>query len=211
MDSALLKKRLSQEIPKGVKDIVREVLGKATAGIEKSIMDEYDSNLVDVVTDRNSKTNPNFYREEFEDRLGEFEYVALKGNQMSLIVPTVETFNFSGRLRVIETVMNGVVGTYVEMNTEDYLKVFGKKPINEEPFDEATSSKEMIYLIKYDKEVKRAERTLNKKFVNYPFSNMPPIDIFPAAQKFVDENKSVWMRNIKATIKKEVINKYRGV
>jgi hypothetical protein len=181
-----------------------------TEGIQEAIIEKYDEELVDVVTDRDSKTNPNFYRAEFIERLESFEYWKNEGGKLKLVTPDMENFNFSGRLKVIETIMHGVSGVYMEVNEEDYIAIFNKRPINEDPLDEYVPPKERIYLVRYTPKLRKAERDLNKRFVRYPFSNTPPIDIFSAGERFVNENIGGWFKNAIKLAQKEFVNNYKG-
>jgi hypothetical protein len=184
---------------------------EAMERIKAIILEKYDDELVDVVTDRDSKTNPNLYRDEFSKRLDNFEYIDDLSNTVSLQLPTMETFDFSGRLRIIEHIMEGLSGTYVEVNEEDYIKIFGKRPINEDPLDEYIPPKERIYLLRYDKRMRQAEQDLEKKFVRYPFSNSPPIRILDVAEKFVDDNIDTWIKEALEEAQREFVNTYKGV
>lgn len=168
--------------------------------IKEVIVAEYDEQLTDAVTDRNSKTNPNLYREDFVDRLNEFEYIEKEGESLSIKVPDMETFDFSGRLRVVENIMNGTAGIYVEVNKEDYKAVFGKR---KDPREEYTT-------VRYTSNIRKIERELGRKFVRYPFSNTPPFRIFEEGERFVDDNMSRWIEEALDEAQKEFVKKYRG-
>ena len=179
---------------------------KFTEAIEKIkevTIAKYDEELLDVVTDRNSKTNPNFYREDFIERLDKFSYLNKSENTVTISTPDMETFDFSGRMRVIETIMEGTAGLYVEVNEEDYKKIFGKRPVNQEPLDDYVPTKERIYIIRYTGVIKKAERSMKKKFVRYPFSNTPPIKILEIADKFIDDNMDIWIKDAIEDAQKE--------
>jgi len=60
--------------------------------IKELIMADYDSELVDVITNRKSKTNPLFYREEFEVALNEFDYIMQNEDYLTLVVPDIDNF-----------------------------------------------------------------------------------------------------------------------
>lgn len=203
-------KKLSSDMNKLIQQKLNQKFIMASELVKEAIMAEYDEELVDVVTDRNSKTNPNLYREEFTERLEEFEYIEQSGDSLSIKVPDMETFDFSGRLRVIEAIMEGMAGIYVEVNKEDYQSIFGKRPINEDPLDEYVPPKERIFLVRYTSKIKQAEKNLNKKFVRYPFSNTPPIKILNQGERFVDDNMNGWIEEALEEAQKEFVIKYRG-
>lgn len=206
--------KLTNKLSKGMTTVVQQKLYSTFMGaveeIKGAIISEYDEELVDVVTDRNSKTNPNLYREDFIERLNQFEYIESTGGSLSLLVPDMETFDFSGRLRVIESIMEGMAGIHVEVNEEDYKAVFGKRPVNEDPLDDYVPPKERIYLVRYTSKIRQSEKDLNKKFVRYPFSNTPPIKILEQGERFVDDNMNRWIEEALEEAQKEFVRKYRG-
>jgi hypothetical protein len=164
--------------------------------IKELIMADYNSELVDVVTDRKSKTNPLLYREEFEIALNEFEYIMQNKDYLTLIVPDIENFPWSkGRLRVISNILEGTSGIYVEITEEQYVTMYNKKPLSVEPYDKTVPLKERIYLLRYTPRVQRREREVFGKqiLVRYPFSNAPPISLFEPTVKIVELNFKTWM------------------
>jgi hypothetical protein len=183
---------------------------KAVDELKLIITNEYDSLLVGVVTDRNSKTNPSLFRDDFVNRVDSFNYIDRSGKSLSIISPDMDNFDFSGRLKVIETIMSGVAGVYVEMSEEDYVSAFNKKPVNEETFYEYVPIKDRIYLVRYTSSVRRAEKDLRKKFIRYPFSNSPPIDVFRAGSKFVEDNIDNWIKDSIEKSKNEYVISNKG-
>jgi len=203
-------KKISKGMDKLIKNSLVHKFTNVSEEVREVIIAEYDEELVDVVTDRKSKTNPNLYRDEFIERLESYTYVKYSGDVVTLSVPDMETFDFSGRLRVIESIMRGLTGIYVEINEEDYIKVFGKRPVNQEPIDNYVSPKDRIYLVKHTGKIKRSERELKKKFVRYPFSNTAPIEILEEGQKFVDENINMWTEEAITEAQKVFALNYKG-
>jgi hypothetical protein len=204
-------KKMGSTLSDIIKMKLRSRFDSASEEIKRIIIEKYDAELVGVVTDRESKTNPIFYREEFIDRLDKFTYFTTEGESVSLKVPDMENFDFSGRLEVIESIMEGLAGLYVEMNAEDYKAVFNKPPINTKPFDDYIPPKERIYLVRYSNRIKKAEKDLDKEFVRYPFSNTPPIQILEEADRFVDQNLSSWIEESLEEAQKEFVRNFRGV
>ena len=169
--------------------------------IKNIILQDYDSELISVVTDRKSRTNPLFYRDEFMEALDEYVYVEIGDNSETLNVPTIDTFNWNqGRLRIIENILEGSVGKYVEVDEEQYIAMYSKRPFTQ-PFDKTVPKKERIYLLKLNADVNRRWASAYPKdgMVNYPFSNMSSVDIFTNANNYVQENMKDW---ISAAIKK---------
>jgi hypothetical protein len=196
-----MNKKVMKSVKK-FKGIVEEELVKvfsyAEEEVKEAIMTSYRTEL--VVNDRNSKTNPQLevYVEEMLNRLDEFEYVKEgEEEKITFVVPDMENFDFSGsKMRVIEQILEGTVGVYVEVNAEDYEKMFGKRVLAREPLDASVSRKEIIYLMRYNSIVRTAERnTFGRRgyLVRYPFSNTPSIRIFDSAEKLVDDKMGDWI------------------
>ena len=161
------------------------------------LMSAYDTEL--VVTDRRSKTNPQDpkYRDEFEKRLLEFEYIKNENGKIRFTLPSMETFNFSGNtMRVIQQILEGTAGILKEVSAEDYEKMFKDAVISKEPLDTGVSKKELIYLMRDNNRLRIAERNTFGKvnyLTPYPFSNTPPIPVLDAADGFVRTNMDRWM------------------
>ena len=167
--------------------------------IQKMILDQYDSDLVGIVTDRRSKTNPMFYRDEFKNALESFNYLKLGDLYTTVVIPDMDNFTFErGRLGIIKTILTGVIGTFVEVSGDQYIALFGKRPIKEAPYDNTVPYKERIYLVRYTMEIQQKEYKIFKgpTLVRYPFSNMPPIRIFDPVEKFVQDNFESWINDI---------------
>ena len=179
------------------KELVK-VFSSAEEEVKEAIMTSYRTEL--VVSDRNSKTNPQLeiYIEEMLNRLDEFEYVQeTEEGKIAFVVPDMDNFDFSGpKMRVIEQILEGTVGVYVEVSAEDYEKMFDKRVLARDPIDASVPRKEIIYLMRYNSVLRNAEiNTFGRRgyLVKYPFSNTPPIRIFDEADKFVDENIDDWI------------------
>jgi hypothetical protein len=212
MDRAALKRRVSVGMDALVKKHLNLIFkNNAAPQIQEAILAEYDEELVDVVTDRRSRTNPNFYRSDFNEQLEEFEYIEDSGNTISLNVPDMENFEFVGRLKVIETIMQGTIGTYVEVDERQYLSIFNEKPKPHEVFDSSVAPRDRIYLVRYTKKVSNADKEQQLKLVEFPFSNTPPINIFEAGNVFAKENMDRWIREALEAAQKEFVNTYKGV
>ena len=208
------KEKMVSKISDTMDKLVRKALylkfEAAAEKVKEAILSKYDAELLDVVTDKNSKTNPNLYRDEFAARLEAFSYISDGGNSLSIKVPDMETFDFSGRMRVVQAIMEGVTGVYVEMTRKEYMDVFKKPPLNEESLDETVSTAEIVYLVKESPAIRKYEKDNRKKFVNYPFSNTPPIDILDEGDKFVNDNINTWISDALDEAQKEFVKNYKG-
>ena len=180
-----------------VRDSIIKKLYEVKVAVVSIIMDNYDSRL--VVTDRNSKTNPQDpkYRDEFQERLIDFEYMDESSAKISFHLPTMDTFDFRGStMKVIEQILEGTAGVYVEVNEEDYEKMFGKRIISRDPLDTSVIKKERVYLMRYNNVLRTSERRTfgrNNYLTKYPFSNTPPIPVLDSADIYVKNNMNKWM------------------
>jgi len=175
-----------------ISEYIPEIIG--------TILADYDAKLVAAVTDRKSRTNPLYYRDEFQEALNNFEYVDTSDNQLKLVTPDIENFNWTqGKLHIIKNILEGTFGVYVEVDENQYVTMYNKKPQSQmAPYDKTVPTKERIYLLRYTAELRNREiATFGRQtLVRYPFSNTPPIDIFSNAESFVDENLGKWVADI---------------
>lgn len=174
--------------------------------IKAIIMQEYDVELTGKVTDRGSRTNPIYYRDEFVEALDDFEFIIVDREEVTLTIPEVDNFNWTqGRLHIIENILEGAIGTYVELDEAQYIKLYGKRPVIQ-PFDKTVPIKERIYLLRYSPDLNRRwrENFPRDELIKYPFSNTPPIDIFLEANRYVMENRQSWINNSIKQARKEI-------
>lgn len=170
------------------------------------ILREYDVELTGRVTDRRSRTNPMFYRDEFEQALMDFEWIDVDVGKTTLMVPETETFNWrQGRLTVIENIVEGVIGRFMEVNGEQYVAMYGKNPAIQ-PFDKTVPRKQRVYTIRITIDGQRRWNTAYAKqgIVEYPFSNQPPVNLFDTANTYADENISKWIEEAIKEVKREI-------
>jgi len=171
---------------------LEKTLELASERVKSIIMDAYDSRTSMAVIDRRSKTNPQDpkYRDKFMEALNSFEFFQKQDSKVAFVIPDMENFDFSNsKLMVIQQIMEGTAGIYVEVSAEDFEKMFGKRSISKEPFDTSVPKRDLIYLMRYNNIVRTAERRVFGQgyLVRYPFSNTPPMRIFDDAEKFANE------------------------
>lgn len=192
--------------------IEQELFETLTANIDivkEQVIDSYSQSLTNVVADKRSKTRPEYYLDEFMSRLDEFEYVDITNGSVTFRVPDINNFDFSGRLRVIENILEGVVGQYVEVDGDQWQKLFGKKQVSMDPVDSSLPAKERVYLLKYNSFMKAKEKELNTQFVPYPFSNVGPIDIFRSVNDYVSSQIGSWIDEAVVRAKKRLSEEYK--
>lgn len=175
--------------------------------IKQIIMEEYDDKLMGFKFDNKSKIDYNSYRDEFILRLDNFQFVKDNENGITLDIPDMETFDFSDGLELVETMMEGLSGVYIETNEQEYSYIFGRKPRLADAIDKSVSPKNRTFLIRYTGKVRQVEKELNTRFVRFPFSNTLSIDILEAGKLFVDENIDQWINDSIELANKEVVNR----
>ena len=174
--------------------------------IQDIIMQEYDAELVGRVTDRRSRTNPMFYRDEFEDALVNFEWIEESEDIITLETPETNTFDWQqGRLRIIENIVEGTIGRFMEVDGEQYVAMYSKQPIVQ-PFDKTVPRKKRIYTLRITGDTRRrwVDAFPRLGIIEYPFSNQPPIDLFDAANTYVEENMNKWIADTIKEATKEI-------
>jgi hypothetical protein len=160
--------------------------------IVEVIMTEYNSKLVGIVRDKNSKAKPELYYDDLKEYLLKFIEVTVNEFNVNIKIPDMDNFKFSGNLNILKNIFEGTAGIYAEVSPSDYEKLFGKRPLSEESLN--LPSRETIYLVRYDSKLAKLEREkLKRKLTIYPFSNTPPIDILKLADKFYEDNINKWM------------------
>ena len=85
----------------------------------------------------------------------------------------------------------------------NYEKIYNKKPLSKEPFDDTVAKKDRIYIEKRTSWLINRSKELNIKLSPYAYSRTPPIDIFEEADTYVKNNVSLWKEEaIKTATKK---------
>lgn len=202
-------KSVSKNIESGVKKNLKVEFSNAVDDIKRIIIEEYDDKITGSVANNRGLINYSIYRDEFVSRLDEFQFVRGNENVVTLDIPDIETFDFSDGLEIVQTMMEGLSGTYVEISGEEYSYVFGRKPRASDAVDARVSPKDRVFLVRYTGRVRSTEKELKKRFARYPFSNTPPIDILEAGNLFVNDNLNKWINNAIEMSNKEVVINYK--
>ena len=177
------------------------------------IMTGYDS-LSDKVTDTESNTNPILFRDLMLEAVENFEFITiLDSGEVHIQTPDLDNFDFTN-LSIIQQILEGTTGSYVEIPHEDLVKITEKTTINSDPIDNSVPLNKRVYLRRYDDFIRRKEReVLNKKLVKFPFSNTPSLEdeVFGSADTYVKDNIDKWIQTSIATGIKKVQNSYKGI
>ena len=194
-----------------VKKQLTNIINRAVESLKEIIISSYDSALSGVKIPLGSRIDLNDIKASLVDQLNEFNYISSNGT-IDISVPDMETFDFSKNpnLRLLQTILEGVVGVYVLVNGNEFVSVYGHKPINEETLDESFAPADMLYLIPYSPKVQSVEAKLKTKFTKYPFSNMPPVRLFEDGEDYVKVNIEKWIDTSLKMAEKEFINSYKG-
>ncbi len=198
------------EIFEGVskEHFVKVLMDQAAPTIIEVIMSEYDTELVAAVTSRNSRTNPSLYREIFQERLEVFEFVTYREDGLLLRTPAMDNFDFSSRLKIIENILDGTAGVYVEVDEEQYVQMYHRQPRRTTIFDPSVPKKQRIYLLRLTVDVNNRLRNNGIKRVRFPFSNTPPIDIFSTADQLVESSMNRWVQYAINDARRDFVAKY---
>ncbi len=199
----------SKNLEKFIKDKLFIKFNSIVPKIKDIIMKDYDD-LSNLVIDSRSKTNPTLFRDDFVSNLDSFLYIEDIKDTMNLHVPDMETFDFSGKLKIIQTILEGVAGVYVEISLEDYIKIFNRGISNVDFIHGQDSLKDSVFLVRYNDDIKTIESKLKTPFVIFPFSNMSSSDILEKAEKFVNANIDQWVEESVEEATKELSKFYRG-
>jgi hypothetical protein len=192
----------SSRITRVVKDIERaftyhlkERLVAEVPNFKDLILTGFDG-LSDRITDPNSNTDPALFRKIFQESLDAFKFIGEHPTTgVRIILPDLLNFDFNG-MKIIERILEGTPGTYVEVSHDDLEKITGKTTINADPIDSTVPRKKRVYIIQYTPSLKNKEKTvLSRELIKFPFSNVPPLEdeVFGAADEYYEENIDAWI------------------
>jgi len=173
------------------------------------LLKTYEEKLVSVMEGATSYFNPVLYKDLFEERLKNYEFIEDGGSYIVINSPDEDTFDMTGELQIIDLVINGLPGEYVEVPRESLSKMtktFTTEQLKGVLFYDAEAS-----LVFYSDTIKKYELRNNIRFNTYPFSNMPPIDLFGPGEEFVSTNKGKWVREATTIAKNKFGNITKGL
>lgn len=173
-------------------ELLNAVKNKIIENIIDTIIEDYRFELNGVV-DINSDLAPEHYEKLFIDRLNGFSFLDVKRDKIIIHCPDIDTFDFSNGLEIIQVILEGIVGTWVEITGEDYRQLLS---------DEVGTVIDCgsTCLLKANDVVANLETVLGKKFRYFEFSNSKPKDIFNRAEKGIDRNIDLLVGNSVLTV-----------
>jgi hypothetical protein len=140
------------------------------------LLESYSELLEDVVDSDYDFIKPEFYKQFFEERLQEFQYIIDKDSCVTLRCPDEDNFDFSGSLSFIYNIINGMPGNYYKV----HLSTIGV-------YDE-----DDVFVISEDSDLLSGVNLSNLPL--FEFSNSEPIDLFGATNTFVNDNIEEWVK-----------------
>ncbi len=184
--------KLAKKASKDIKSLFKKHLlvvfeSDIVPKIKEMIIEDYNTSLNDRVTNPKSRTRPEYYMDEFIDHLEEFEYIDTGEDKLSISVPDMDTFDFGGKLNVIQDILEGKAGNYVEVDMAQLGKMYNRPPRVLVFIDSSVPRKERIVTLRKTVDVLNRLRANNIPIVDYPFSNTPPIDIFGKTAEYVEK------------------------
>jgi hypothetical protein len=201
-------KKIANDMKTLVKNQLIETITEFVESLKEIIVSSYDSALGGVMVSPGSRINLQDIKASLIEQLNQFNYVSANGT-INISVPDMENFNFSKNpnLRLLQTILEGVVGVYVLVDGKEFVSIYGHKPINEETLEESFAPAEMLYLVSYSPKVQSIEAKLKKKFTKYPFSNMPPVRLFEEGERL---DISPYIDKAISEAEKKFVNSYKG-
>lgn len=161
-------------------------------------LETYDTDLLSVITDKDSLANPEYFYDEYKEALEAFEYIE-DSNEFTVRTPDEGNFGFSGRLNYLLLLTEGIAGKYLELPQTDYDTLKSNKELDDKlkrvlrdlpSFFDSTTPKELRFYLLHTRGnlYKTVESILGKKLIVFPFSNSGPIYLFDDGVKFFEDN-----------------------
>jgi len=206
-------KDLNRVLPTVINDMLEEkVKDVIDIGVET-----YENLLLDTVSSRHSMANPENFYDSYVEALTNFKYIDEEDTEPVLYLPDEEIFNFSGHLSILQFIVEGVSGVYLELPAEDLNTLLKSKDIGDRVkrrlralpgITDIEVPLNMRFRLLYTKgELSTTVQSiLDKELVKFPFSNSSPIELFEPAKEFVDKNFDSWVNeSIEKALK--IVNK----
>lgn len=209
------------------KDLSRLVLKNCYSRVSYFVEDiinvylnTYNNIFSDLLIDETSLAKPEYFFEDYKNSLQTFDYINIVGGTyIKLIIPSEETYEFKNRLRFLEFIQFGVIGTYYELPVDYYNDLVSRKDLSKKLLDilynlsgvlsEDISTSLDFYLLNADYNVNEIfEKILGKKLVIFPFSNFAPVDLFSDGNAYFNSKKDTVISEI---VEQSLLDLKRGV
>lgn len=177
-----------------IKDLVsQEVFFKINDTAIPQVIDiierSYTNMLEAIPFHKNSELAPYKFKDLFMNRLNSFTFIEVSNGEVDFNVPDPQTFDFSGDLRILQVIVEGLAPSdYVEINEDDRRKIkLARSPIS------FIIKGKYVYLYTLTAKINTLLKDNNIELLRFPFSKAGPQDIFAEANEFVDDNISRWL------------------
>jgi hypothetical protein len=212
-------KQVSRDLEGNFAKNTSKSLSKFLPDLIEVYLDTYDTDLSNIVTDKDSLAKPIYFYDEYKQALENFSYID-EEDDLLLRIPTEDTFNFAGRLRFVELLVHGIAGKYLELPQEDYDVLKSKKDIDDKlkrvimdlpPFFDPSTPRELRFYLLHTRGTlyKIVEAILGKRLVVFPFSNSAPINLFDDGIAFFEDNVNTIIEKAIDSSIKEVTRRIR--
>lgn len=189
-------------------EVFNTLMAIAVPEIIDAIEEDYELLLNGRPAHRKSLTRPDLYQDLFMERLNNFEFVEVSNGHITLNVPDMESFDFSGELRVVQAELEGLAyATYLEIKETDRRKMGLPKALIRFRLYGLTL---YLYNIKKHKDLEIKLKDNKVERVEYPFSRVGPIDLFARANEIVDEYMDSWLNGAIKEGQVKFTKKYKG-
>ncbi len=208
---------ISQKIAKSVEKTLPIILNNTLEEEVKNIIDigidTYEDLLFGTVVSRGSMADPENFYDAYVFKLETYKFIDEEDTTPVLYIPDVEDFRYEGTLTILQFIVEGVSGIYLELSETDLKEVLNNKGLDDKV---KRRLRNLPGIIDTDVPINSRFRLmptrgtlsttvqdiLNKKLVTFPFSNSSPVDLFTPMQDYVDENMDKWVNDsIKETLK----------
>jgi len=201
---------------KGLNNILPLILNNMLEDKVKDIIDvgveAYENLLLDTVASKYSMADPENFYDNYVEALYNFKYIDPEDSEPILYLPDENIFKYSGQLSILQFIVEGVSGVYLELPAEDLNTLLKSKDIGDRVkrrlralpgITDTDVPLDMRFRLLYTKGnlADTVQSILDKELVKFPFSNSSPIELFEPAQEFVDKNFDYW---IDESIKKAI-------
>lgn len=183
-------------------------------------LNTYNNIFSDLLIEETSLAKPEYFFEDYKNSLQTFNYINIVGGTyIKLIIPSEDNYEFKNRLRFLEFIQFGVIGTYYELPVDYYNDLVSRKDLSKKLLDilynlsgvlsEDISTSLDFYLLNADYNVNEIfEKILGKKLVIFPFSNFAPVDLFSDGNAYFNSKKDTVISEI---VEQSLLDLKRGV
>jgi len=198
-----MSKKVVKKIEYNLEHFISEEFNKHIPDIIEEASNLYEDLLLGVTIEKDSLANPEFFYDSFIERLTKFQFIS-DTSQVQLEIPNEDTFDFSDDLVILKFITEGVVGNYLELPEKDLNVILKSKGLDDKVKRRFRSLPGVISsdlpasrrfrLLNIKSELSQiAQEILDKKLVFFPFSNMPPLNVFEGLENYVNANIDSWI------------------